>query len=287
MGLSYYLAQPFAQHALIAVTLVAVTAGVVGPFVVTRNMAFAVHGVSELSFTGAAAGLVVADDAVSGALLGSLVVAAAIGLLGERERERDSAIGVVLAFGLGVGILLLSHYHGFASEATNILFGLVFGISTARLVLLGAVAVAVLAVMLALSRPLLFASVDPDVAAARGVRTRLVGLVFLVALAVTVTEAAQIVGTLLVLSLAITPAAAAQRLSARPGTVTALSVLFALVSADGGLIASLQLQTVKASVFVTSISFGLYLLARLAGGVLRAGRRGPAALAPTSVERST
>ncbi len=286
MGLSYYLAQPFAQHALIAVTLVAVTAGVVGPFVVTRNMAFAVHGVSELSFTGAAAGLVVADDAVSGALLGSLVVAAAIGLLGERERERDSAIGVVLAFGLGVGILLLSHYHGFASEATNILFGQVFGISTARLVLLGAVAVAVLAVMLALSRPLLFASVDPDVAAARGVRTRLVGLVFLVALAVTVTEAAQIVGTLLVLSLAITPAAAAQRLSARPGTVTALSVLFALVSADGGLIASLQLQTVKASVFVTSISFGLYLLARLAGGVRRAGRRGPAALAPTSVERS-
>ncbi len=287
MGLSYYLAQPFAQHALIAVTLVAVTAGVVGPFVVTRTMAFAVHGVSELSFTGAAAGLVVADDAVSGALLGSVVVAAAIGLLGERERERDSAIGVVLAFGLGMGILLLSHYHGFATEATNILFGQVFGISTARLVLLGAVAVAVLAVMLALSRPLLFASVDPDVAAARGVRTRLVGLVFLVALAVTVTEAAQIVGTLLVLSLAITPAAAAQRLSARPGTVTALSVLFALVSADGGLIASLQLQTVKASVFVTSISFGLYLLARLAGGVLRAGRRGPAALAPTSVERST
>lgn len=273
MGLSFYLAQPFAQHALVAATLVAVIAGVVGPFVVTRGMAFAVHGVAELSFTGAAAGLVVADDAVAGALLGSLVVAAAIGLLGERERERDSAIGVVLAFGLGAGILLLSHYHGFASEATNILFGQIFGISTHQLLLLGGVAVAVLIVMTGLNRPLLFASVDPEVAAAKGVRTRLVGLVFLFALAVTVTEAAQIVGTLLVLSLAITPAAAAQRLSARPSVVTALSVLFALISADGGLVASLEYQDVKASVFVTSVSFALYLLARVAGRFIRRGRR--------------
>ena len=144
-------------------------------------------------------------------------------LLGVRERERDSAIGVILAFGLGVGVYLLSHYHGFASQATNILFGQIFGISNGQLVLLLAVALGVLVAMTLLYRPLLFASVDPDVAAARGVRTRLVGVLFLYVLALTVTEAAQIVGTLLVLSLAITPAAAAQRLSARPAVVTGLS----------------------------------------------------------------
>jgi len=279
MGLSFYLGQSFAQHALLAGTLIAVIAGVVGPFVVTRGMAFAVHGTAELSFTGAAAGLLINGDAVTGALVGSVVVASAIGALGGRERERDSAIGVILAFGLGAGILLLSQYRGFASAATNILFGQVFGISSHQLYLLLGVAVLVLAAMAVLNRPLTFASVDPDVAAARGVRTRLVGILFLFVLALTVTEAAQIVGTLLVLSLAITPAAAAQRLSARPATVTGLSVLFALIAADGGLLLSLEFGDVKASVFVTSLSFVIYLTARLGGAALRAGRRGQAPVA--------
>jgi len=267
MGLAYYLGQPFAQHALIAATLVAVTAGLIGPFVIIRNMAFAVHGTAELSFTGAAAGLVVADDPVAGALIGALVVAAAIGLLGARQRERDSAIGVILAFGLGLGVYLLSLYRGFATAATNILFGQILGISNGQLVLLVTVAVAVLASITVLYRPLLFASVDPDVAEARGVRTRALGVAFLFVLALTVTEAAQIVGTLLVLSLAITPAAAALRLSARPAFVTALSVGFALLAADGGLLASLASNQGKPSVFITGISFAVYVAARLLGGV--------------------
>lgn len=267
MGLAYYLGQPFAQHALIAATLVAVTAGLIGPFVIIRNMAFAVHGTAELSFTGAAAGLVVADDPVAGALIGALVVAAAIGLLGARQRERDSAIGVILAFGLGLGVYLLSLYRGFATAATNILFGQILGISNGQLLLLVAVAVAVLASITVLYRPLLFASVDPDVAEARGVRTRALGVAFLFVLALTVTEAAQIVGTLLVLSLAITPAAAALRLSARPAVVTALSVGFALLAADGGLLASLASNQGKPSVFITGISFAVYVAARLLGGV--------------------
>ena len=267
MGLAYYLGQPFAQHALIAATLVAVTAGLIGPFVIIRNMAFAVHGTAELSFTGAAAGLVVADDPVAGALIGALVVAAAIGLLGARQRERDSAIGVILAFGLGLGVYLLSLYRGFATAATNILFGQILGISNGQLLLLVAVAVAVLASITVLYRPLLFASVDPDVAEARGVRTRALGVAFLFVLALTVTEAAQIVGTLLVLSLAITPAAAALRLSARPAVVTALSVGFALLAADGGLVASLASNQGKPSVFITGISFAVYVAARLLGGV--------------------
>src|SRR5438093_2886639 len=139
MNLDFYLQQPFAQHALVAGTLVAITCGLIGPFVVTRRMAFAVHGTSELAFTGAAAGLLVANNPLAGAFAGALVVAGAIGALGVRERERDSAIGVILAFGLGMGVLLLSHYRGFASAATNILFGNIFGVSNGQLAVLLAV----------------------------------------------------------------------------------------------------------------------------------------------------
>lgn len=267
MGLGDYLGLPFAQHALLAGTILAVVSGIVGPFVVTRRMAFAVHGTAELSFTGAAAGLLVAGNAVAGALLGSLVVAAAFGVLGVRERERDAAIGAVLAFGLGAGVYLLSLYHGFATEATNILFGQIFGVSDSQLLLLLAVAVVSGAALVVIRRPLLFASVDPQVAAARGVPVRLVGILFLFILALTVTEAAQVVGTLLVLSLAITPAAAAQRLAARPSAVTALSVAFAVLACDGGLLASLATNQVKASVFITTFSFVVYVGARVYAGV--------------------
>jgi zinc/manganese transport system permease protein len=264
-NLGFYLQQPFAQHALVAGALIAIACGLLGPFVVTRGAAFAVHGTAELAFTGAVAGLLVDSNAIAGALVGSIVVATLIGLLGARSRERDSAIGVILAAGLGLGVLLLGHYHGFASEATNILFGYIYGVSNSQLVLLLVIVVLVIIVTSVMFRPLLFASVDPDLAEARGVRTRLVGLVFLYVLALTVTEAAQIVGTLLVLSLTITPAAAAQRLSARPAVVTGMSVMFALVASDGGLVANLAQPSVKASVYITFISFGLYLLSRAVG----------------------
>jgi len=268
MGLTGYLALPFAQHALIAGTLIAIICGMIGPFVIIRQMAFAVHGAAELSFTGAAAGLLIADNPVAGALIGSVVVAGVIGSMGDKPRERDSTIGVVLAAGLGLGVLLLSRYQGFSSAATNILFGDIFGISTGQIYLLVALAVGVMAVMGAISRPLLFASVDPELATARGVPTRLLGIVFLVVLAVTVTEAAQVVGTLLVLSLAITPAASAQRLATSPLVVTGVSVAFALAATDGGLLLSLGGSTVPPTVFVTGISFGLYVVARIVGPLL-------------------
>lgn len=273
VGVSFYLHLPAVQHALIAATLVAVISGLIGPFVITRRAAFAVHGVAELSFTGAVAGLVWANNAVLGALVGSLVVAGAIAALGVRQSERDAAIGVTLAFGLGVGIYLLAHYHQGANQATRILFGEILGVSTNQLVLLLVVAAGVLLAVLALYRPLLFASVDPEVAEARGVPVRVVGLLFLVVLALTVTEAAQIVGTLLVLSLAITPAAAAHRLSARPSTVLGLSVLFALLASDGGVVASVAAPDTKTSVFITTFSFAIYVLARIAGSQLWARRR--------------
>lgn len=265
MDLGFFLQQPFAQHALLAAGLVAVTGGLIGPFVVTRGMAFAVHGTAELAFTGAAAGLLVGGNPVAGALVGSVLVAGLIALLGSRQRERDSAIGVILAFGLGVGVLLLSFYHGFATAATNILFGDIFGVSGTQLGVLVAIGLVVVFVMGVWYRPLLFASIDPDVAEARGVPVRRLGLVFLLVLALTVTGAAQVVGTLLVLSLAITPAAAALRLSANPMVVALLAVVFAVVAADGGLLASLQSSNIKASVFVTSFSFVIYVAARVIG----------------------
>jgi zinc/manganese transport system permease protein len=282
-----YLHDTFVQNALIAATLVAVTAGLIGPFVIIRDLAFAVHGTAELAFTGAAAGLLVANNPVLGALLGSVVVATAIGLLGDRPRERNSAIGVILAFGLGVGVYLLSLYTGFATAATNILFGQLFGVSPSQIALLIVVAIGVLTTMTLLYRPLLFASVDPDVALARGVPTRLVGLLFVYLLALTVTEAAQIVGTLLVLSLAITPAAAATRLTARTPVLIALSIGFALIAADGGLLLGLLKPHVKASVFISTISFAIYAGVRLASPGLRqavAGSRAAKWLAPTSRE---
>jgi zinc/manganese transport system permease protein len=263
VNLGLYLAQPFVQHALLASSLVAIISGLIGPFVIMRGMAFAVHGTSELAFTGAAAGLLVDGNPIAGALVGSMIVATVIGLLGARERERDSSIGVILAFGLGIGVLLLSYYRGFASEATNILFGNIFGVSNGQLLILLVIGVLVFLALTWIYRPLLFSSVDPDVALAKGINTRLLGILFLFILALTVTEAAQVVGTLLVLSLAITPAAAAQRLSAKPLIVTIISIVFALIASDGGILASLISNTVKPSVFVTSISFIIYVFARI------------------------
>jgi len=274
MNIGDYLQLPFAQHALEAAFLVAISCGLIGPFVITRTMSFAVHGTSELAFTGAVAGLLVAENALAGALVGALVVATLIGVLGQRASERDSTIGVILAAGLGLGVFLLGYYHGYASEALNILFGDIFGISSGQILLLGVIAVAVALALVLMWRPLLFASVDPDVAGARGVRTGLLGIVFLFVLAITVTEAAQIVGTLLVLSLAITPAAAAQRLSASPGVVTVLSVAMAVVAADGGLLLSFQFPTVKPSVLIVAVSFAFYVAARVAGPALSRRRRG-------------
>ena len=283
MGIGFYLQFPFAQHALEAAFLVAVICGLIGPFVITRTMAFAVHGTSELAFTGAVAGLLVADNPVAGALVGAVVVAGVIGLLGQRASERDSTIGVILAAGLGLGVFLLTYYHGFASEALNILFGNIFGISSDQILLLGVIAVAVAVVLGAMWRPLLFASVDPDAARARGVPTAALGLLFLFVLAITVTEAAQLVGTLLVLSLAITPAAAAQRLSVNPVVVTALSVVMAVVAADGGLLLSFQFPTVKPSVLIVALSFAFYVMARLVGPALTSVRR-PRSVAPDRAE---
>jgi zinc/manganese transport system permease protein len=256
------LAQHFVHTALLAGAVVAVVSGAIGIFVVTRGASFAVHAISELGFTGAAGALVLGIDPVIGMISGSLVVGLVLGLLSLRGRERDSAIGAVLAFGLGIGVLFLSLYRGYATQATNLLFGSIVGVSSRQLFELTIVALIVTAGLAACYRPLLFSSVDPEVAAARGVPLRALSVAIFLLLALTTAEAIQVVGVLLVLTLVITPAAAAQRLTARPGLALALSILVALVATEGGILLSLA-QSWPTSFFISAISFAIYIAARV------------------------
>ena len=254
--------QHFVHTALLAGAVVAVVSGAIGTFVVTRGASFAVHAVSELGFTGAAGALVLGVDPVAGMMAGSLLVGGVLGLLSLQGRERDSAIGAVLAFGLGVGVLFLSLYQGYATEATNLLFGSIVGVSDRQLAVLAVVAAIVLAGIAAAYRPLLFSSIDPEIAAARGVPLRRLSVAIFLLLALTTAEAIQVVGVLLVLTLVITPAAAAQRLTANPATAILLSIVIALVATEGGILLSLQ-QPWPTSFFISTISFAAYLAARM------------------------
>ena len=266
----------FVQSALAAGAILALLAGLLGPLVVGRGMAFAVHGVSELSFAGAAGALLLAGTAYVGlgALVGGVAVAVVFATLGSSRRDRDSVIGVVLAFGLGLGVLFQALYKGRTSNKFSLLVGQIVGVDTADVYILGGAGVAVAVVLVAVYRPLMFASVDPDMATARGVPVRLLSVIFAVMLGVTTALGVQIVGALLVLALMITPAAAATLVTANPATVTVLSVLFAEVAVLGGIVLSLA-PGLPISPYVTSIVFLIYLACRAVGRLRlpRTGRR--------------
>ena len=256
------LGQHFVHNALWAGAVVAIVSGAIGVFVVARGMSFAVHAISELGFTGATGALMLGLSAVLGVLVGSLLVGLVLGLLSLRGRERDSAIGAVLAFGLGFGVLFISLYQGYATEALNLLFGSIVAVSDTQLRNLAIVGAVVLLGLAVLYRPLFFSSVDPEIAAARGVPIRALSVAIFLLLALTTAEAIQIVGVLLVLTLVITPAAAAQRLTGRPALALLLSVAIALVSTEGGILLSLE-KSWPTSFFITTISFACYVAARL------------------------
>jgi zinc/manganese transport system permease protein len=255
----------FVQNAILAGFVIAIVAGVVSPFVVARNMSFAVHALSELGFTGAAGFILIGLSPVLGLLAGSAVTALFIGALGARVRGRDSVIGLVMAFGLGLGVLFITLYPKYASEAFALLFGTINGVSRGDVLFLVAIAVLALVALAIVYRPLTFATVDPEVAEARGVPVRTLGIVFLLILAAAVSEAIQVVGVLLILTLLITPGATAERLTPRPGQATLYSVAVALFCTIGGILLAL-LTNAPVSVFVTSLSFASYLIARFAIG---------------------
>jgi zinc/manganese transport system permease protein len=258
------LALPFVQSALIACTVLGLVAGVLAPLVVSRGMSFAVHGTAELSFTGGAAALLTGIGVEFGAVAGAVVAALVFGLLGLRQRERDSVIGVVLAFGLGLGVLMLALYPGRASNKFGLLTGSIVSVDTTNLAVLGVVAVLVIGALAVLYRPLLFASTDPDVAVARGVPVRMLTMVFAVLIGLTTALVVPIVGAILVLTVMITPGAAAAQVTANPVVATVLAVLFAEAALLGGILLSLA-PGLPISGYVAAIAFLIYVACRVVG----------------------
>lgn len=264
------------RNSILAGAVLGIVGGLIGVFVMSRDLAFAVHGVSELSFAGAAAGLLSGIGVVSGSILGSLVAAVLIGLLGARARDRNSITAVLMPAGLGFGILFLALYPGRASNKFGLLTGQIVAVDDPRLGVLAVVGGIVVIGLLILWRPLTFASVDAEVAAARGVPTRVLSIAFMVLLGLAVAIGVQVVGALLVLSVLVTPAAAALRVSSSPVVVPVLSVTFATVSLVGGILLALG-ASVPISPYVTTISFLIYLVCRIVGRSRRRdGRTGKA-----------
>jgi zinc/manganese transport system permease protein len=252
------------HNSIIAGAVLGVLGGLIGPFVMTRDLAFAVHGVSEISFAGAATALLFGVNVVTGSIVGSLIAATIIGLLGARARERNSIIAVLMPFCLGLGILFLALYPGRTANKFGLLTGQIVAVDNPQLGYLLVVATVVIAALVVVWRPLMFASVDEDVAAARGVPVRTLSIVFMVLLALTTAVSIQIVGALLVLALLVTPAAAAMRLTASLVLVPVLSVTFALASVVGGILLALG-SSLPISPYVTTISFAIYGVCRLVG----------------------
>ena len=256
-------------NSVIAGAVLGLVGGLVGVFVMQRDMAFAVHGISELSFAGAAFALLVGFDVVTGSIVGSLVAAAIIGVLGAKARDRNSIIGVLMPFGLGLGILFLSLYNGRSANRFSLLTGQIVSVQGGQLGWLIVISAAVLLGLLAIWRPLRFDSLDPQSAAARGVPTTVVSLGFMLLLGLMVAVSVHIIGALLVMALLVTPAAAAMRVASGPVSVPLLSALFGFFSAVVGILLAVA-GTLPVSPYITTISFAIYVVCRIIGS--RRGR---------------
>jgi zinc/manganese transport system permease protein len=251
----------FMQHAFEAGTLVAIIAGITGYFVVLRRSAFTAHAFSEIGFAGAAGAVLWGFPPIFGLLLGSTLGALAIAALGRRATNRDTQIGIVLAFALGLGLLFIRLFPEYASEAYAILFGDIIGISTNALLITLIASWFILAAVGVLYRPLLFASLDEDVAEAKGMPMLVIGMAFMLVVAVAVSFAVQVTGVLLIFSLMVTPAATAQYLSRRPQRAMIISVAIALMATWAGIFVGYY-TIYPVSFFITAIVFSLYLLVR-------------------------
>jgi zinc/manganese transport system permease protein len=262
MACKMIFAYDFMINAFAASGIVAVVAGAVGFFLVLRGQTFAGHALSHVGFAGATGAVLLGLSPLAGLTGFTLAAGIGIGLLGERLSGRDVAIGMVLSLSLGFGLLFLHFYTSFATQATAVLFGNVLAVGPDTLSTLGWLAVVCLAGLGVISRPLIFASLQPEIAEAKGVSLRLIGVLFLAIVAIAVAESAQIVGVLLVFTLMVGPAAAAQRLTAGLWAGVALSVLLALVDAWGGLTLAFYTD-LPTSFCITALSGAVYFAALL------------------------
>lgn len=253
----------FMQHAFVAAGIVAVLAGIVGYFLVLRGQSFAGHALSHVGFAGAAGAVLLGIPPLWGLVGFTLLGGLAMGLIGERLAGRDVAIGMVLTLSLGLGLLFLHFYTAYATQATAVLFGDILGIDWATIRMLFGLAVISLCALGTIARPLLFASLQPELAEAKGVPLRLVGFLFLGIVALTVSSAAQIVGVLMIFTLMVGPAAAAFNLTPSLGRGIVLSPLLALAEAWGGIILAYQtdwpvsfwISALSGLIYVTSMAF--------------------------------
>lgn len=249
----------FMQHAFAAAGIVALLAGIVGYFLVLRGQSFAGHALSHVGFAGAAGAVLLGIPPLWGLVGFTLLGGFAMGLLGDRLAGRDVAIGMVLTLSLGFGLLFLHFYTAYATQATAVLFGDILGIDWATIRLLFGLAVISLLALAAIARPLLFASLQPELAEARGVPLRLVGLLFLGIVALTVSSAAQIVGVLMIFTLMVGPAAAAFNMTPSLGGGVVLSAVLALVEAWGGIALAYETDW-PVSFWISALSGLIYLL---------------------------
>jgi zinc/manganese transport system permease protein len=271
------------RNSIFAGAVLGIVGGLIGTFVLMRDLPFAVHGISELSFAGASAALLVGVNVVAGSMVGSIIAALLIGILGSRAKDRNSIIAVLMPFGLGLGILFLALYKGRSANKFGLLTGQIVSVDDPQLVYLLVISIIVIVGLLLIWRPLTFASIDADVAAARGLPVTAISIVFMLLLGLAVAVSIQIVGALLVLSLLVTPAAAAMRVTASPLLTPLLSVLFAVASVVGGIMLSLG-GGLPISPYVTTISFLIYIVCRIVGGRRRNDSGSPARPTRTAVE---
>jgi zinc/manganese transport system permease protein len=273
----------FMIHAFLAGTIIAILAGAVGYFVVLRGLAFASHTLANIGFAGAAGAVFLGVNPVFGLLVFTLAGALGIGVLGKRLAERDVAVGIILATALGLGLLFISLYKGYSTDAYAVLFGEILGITEQEVFIALIVGIIALLALGILYRPLLFASLDEEVAAAKGLPIQFLSLVFLLILALAVAEAVQIVGVLLIFALLVTPAAIAERLVARPPLALLLSVVLALLFTWGGLTIAYY-QSYSLGFFITTLAFATYLVVRFVkdGPSLFKGRPLPVKRLPQS-----
>jgi ABC-type Mn2+/Zn2+ transport systems, permease components len=254
------------RNSILAGAVLGLVGGLVGVMVMQRDLAFAVHGISELSFAGAAAALLIGADVVTGSIVGSVLAALVIGAFGARARDRNSIVGVLMPAGLGLGILFLALYPGRSANKFSLLTGQIIAIDDPGVLRLVIVSLVVLVALLLVWRPLTFLSLDPESAVARGVPARALSIGFLLLLGLITAVSVQIVGALLVLALLVTPAAAALRVATSPLVVALLASAFGLVSAVGGILLAIA-GSLPISPFITTISFLIYLVCRVVGGV--------------------
>ncbi|MCQ9333681.1 metal ABC transporter permease [Corynebacterium phoceense] len=256
----YLLSIDFVQQSLIACALLGILSGVMTSLIVLRQMSFSVHATSELALMGASAALLFGLNIGFGAVAGAIVAAIVLAVLGFKGQQ-DSAIGVVMSFGLGLSVLFLHLYPGNSNSAMSLLTGQIVGVSSASVWLLAATMVIIVGAVALLWRPMLFASADPIMAQAAGVPVRALSVVFAILVGLAAAQSVQIVGSLLVMALLITPGAAAVHITSAPVRAIMWSTIFAEVAAVGGLVLSLA-PGLPVSVFVTSISFVIYLVCR-------------------------